>query len=74
MARGDDHGWFDYRWQNLAASYDAVPPGPRWAVVSAIRYLYESDPYFDPYPGALFDVVEHRAQLIPLLTLADRPG
>jgi len=50
-----------------------LPPKEAWAILSAIRHLYETDPYFEPYPGVRFDPREHRAHLIPLLTLADRP-
>jgi hypothetical protein len=73
LTRGDDMGWFDYRWEQQARTYLALPAGPRWAVLSAIRYLYESDPGFTPYPQALFDPADHRAVLIPALTRADRP-
>jgi hypothetical protein len=73
MARGDAQGWFSYRWEQQALAYERLPPSARWAVLSAIRYLYESDPGFSPYPQALFDPLDHRARLIPLLTLADRP-
>lgn len=74
IARGDAQGWFSYRWEQQALFYERLPPGARWAVLSAIRYLYESDPGFAPYPQALFDPLDHRARLIPLLTLADRPA
>jgi hypothetical protein len=67
LARGDVQGWFSYRWEQQAAIYDALPPAPRWAVLSAIRFLYETDPGFAPYPQALFDPAGHRARLIPLL-------
>jgi hypothetical protein len=74
MARGDAQGWFAYRWEQQALVYERLPPGARWAVLSAIRYLYEIDPGFAPYPQALFDPMDHRARLIPVLTLADRPA
>ncbi len=73
MARGDEQGWFDYRWEQFALAYQNLPDPARWAVLSAVRYLYETDIYFEPYPTALFDPVEHRAHLIPHLTIADRP-
>lgn len=73
MERGDDQGWFDFRWEQNAADYDRFPPRARWAVMSAVRFLYESDPDFRPYAMALFDPVDHRAQLIPHLTIEDRP-
>jgi hypothetical protein len=73
MARGDAQGWFSYRWEQQALAYERLSPSARWAVLSAIRYLYETDPGFAPYPQALFDPLDHRAHLIPLLTLADRP-
>ncbi len=74
LARGDVHGGFSRRWEQQAAIYDALPPAPRWAVLSGVRYLYETDPGFAPYPKALFDPAEHPARLIPLLTLSDRPA
>jgi hypothetical protein len=74
IARGDAQGWFAYRWEQQALSYERLSPGARWSVLSAIRYLYESDPGFAPYPQALFDPMDHRARLIPVLTLADRPA
>jgi hypothetical protein len=73
IARGDLQGWFSYRWEQQALVYERLPAGARWAVLSAIRYLYESDPSFAPYPQALFDPLHHRARLIPMLTPADRP-
>jgi hypothetical protein len=73
LARGDAQGWFSYRWEQQALVYERLSPGARWAVLSAIRYLYETDPGFAPYPQALFDPLDHRARLIPLLTPADRP-
>jgi hypothetical protein len=73
IARGDVQGWFSYRWEQQALVYERLPAGARWAVLSAIRYLYESDPGFAPYPQALFDPLDHRARLIPMLTPADRP-
>ena len=74
MARGDDQGWFSYRWEQQALVYDRLPAGARWAVLSAIRYLYETDPGFVPYPQAVFDPRDHRARLIPLLMSGDRQG
>jgi hypothetical protein len=74
MALGDAQGWFSYRWEQQALVYERLPGGARWAVLSAIRYLYETDPGFEPYPQALFDPLDHRARLIPLVTLADRPA
>lgn len=73
LSRGDAQGWFSYRWEQQALAYERLPPAARWAVLSAIRYLYETDPGFQPYPQALFDPTDHRARLIPLLTIADRP-
>lgn len=74
LANGDVQDWFSYRWEQQATIYDALPPSPRWTVLSAIRYLYETDPGFAPYPQALFDPAGHRARLIPLLSLSDRPA
>lgn len=74
LARGDDRDWFPYRWEQQARTYLSLPAGPRWAVLSGIRYLYESDPGFAPYPRALFDPAANRAVLIPPLTAADRPS
>jgi hypothetical protein len=73
MTRGDDQGWFTYRWEQQGAVYLRLAVAPRWAALSAIRYLYESDPEFAPYPQTLFDPADHRAVLIPALTRADRP-
>lgn len=73
ISRGDHKGWFDFRWEALGRHYGQLPPREAWAIQSAIRYLYETDPYFEAYPGAQFDPEEHRAHLIPLLTMDDRP-
>lgn len=73
ITQGDPGGVFARRWERQAAVYDALPAAPRWAVLSAIRYLYESEPGFAPYPQAQFDPADHPARLIPLLTLSDRP-
>jgi len=73
LSRGDQKGWFDSRWEALGGHYAQLPPRQAWAMQSAIRYLYETDPYFEAYPGVRFDPAEHRARLIPLLTVDDRP-
>ncbi|MGI1662305.1 hypothetical protein ACRDNQ_08690 [Palleronia sp. KMU-117] len=73
LSRGDEQGWFSYRWEQQALAYERLEPAARWAVLSGIRHLYETDPAFQPYPQALFDPTDHRARLIPLLTIADRP-
>ena len=73
LSRGDDKGWFADRWEQQARTYLSLPAGPRWAILSAIRDLYESDPGFTPYPQARFDPAGSRADLIPALTRVDRP-
>lgn len=73
LARGDDQGWFDERWEKLASAYDALPAPQREAVMAGVRYLYESDAGFAPYASSDFAYDDHPARMIPPLAPA-RPA
>lgn len=42
----DRLGWFEFRWERLAAEYNALPASVRCPIMAAIRYLYEVDKEF----------------------------
>jgi len=45
----DDMHWFDFRWHNLAADYNALPKSARAPSLAGPRYLYEKGAEFMPY-------------------------
>lgn len=59
----DIRGDMDYRWQNNAKAYFAMPEaGP---ILAGFRHLYETIPEWNPYWLAYFDVADHRAITLP---------
>ncbi|WP_037308848.1 hypothetical protein [Ruegeria halocynthiae] len=42
----DRMGWFDFRWERLAAEYNALPGTVRGPILAGFRYLYEADKEF----------------------------
>jgi hypothetical protein len=63
--KGDLQGSTDFRWENNARAYMALPRPLRTPILAGFRAIYESDPGWAPYYSALFDVTEHRAILLP---------
>ncbi len=63
--KGDLQGSTDFRWENNAAAYLALPPELRGPILAGFRAIYESDDNWSPYYSALFDSAENRAVLLP---------
>lgn len=42
----DRMGWFNFRWESLAAEYNALPGTVRGPIMAGFRYLYEADKEF----------------------------
>lgn len=63
--KGDLQSSTDFRWENNASAYLAMPPALRDPVLAGFRAVYEADECWSPYYGALFDPSENRAVLLP---------
>lgn len=63
--KGDLHASTDFRWENNAAAYLAMPHGLREPILAGFRAIYEADDGWSPYYSALFDSAENRAVLLP---------
>lgn len=47
----DNVGWFEFRWSNLAADYNALPERVRVPILAGLRFLYESGEDFLTFTG-----------------------
>lgn len=65
LHKGDLQASTDFRWENNAAAYLALPPPLRDPILAGFRAIYESDGGWSPYYSALFDRTENRAVLLP---------
>lgn len=66
LRKGDYQGHTEFRWQNNATAYLALPPSHQDPILAAFRYLYESDPLWDPYYSGQFDPCDYSAVLLPM--------
>ncbi|SHF73832.1 hypothetical protein SAMN05444273_11110 [Litoreibacter ascidiaceicola] len=46
LPTNDSMGWFEFRWERLAAEYNALPDSVRYPILAGFRYLYEADKEF----------------------------
>lgn len=46
LPSNDRMGWFEFRWERLAADYNALPPTVRLPILAGFRYLYEVNKEF----------------------------
>jgi hypothetical protein len=65
LRKGDMQGHTDFRWQNNAAAYLAMPDTLRHPILAGFRYIYETDPGWCPHFSALFDPYDHHCKIIP---------
>jgi hypothetical protein len=63
--KGDLQASTDFRWENNAEAYLALPPPLRDAIIAGFRTIYETDDGWAPYYSALFDPADNRAVLLP---------
>ncbi len=62
---GDLQGSTDFRWENNADAYIAMPQSLRDPILAGFRAIYEADQGWSPYYSALFDPRDNRAILLP---------
>ena len=63
----DRMGWCEFRWERLAAEYNALPDSVRYPILAGFRYLYEADKEFLWYSERKnWHPVEAREFMIPL--------
>lgn len=63
--KGDLQGSTDFRWENNAAAYLALPRDLREPILAGFRAIYETDDGWSPYYSAQFDSRDNRAVLLP---------
>lgn len=63
--KGDLQGSTDFRWENNAAAYLALPAPLRAPILAGFRAICEADAGWAPYYSALFDPSENRTILLP---------
>lgn len=69
---GDEYGWFDFRWENLASDYNALPESVRVPILTGIRHLYEANSGFLHYSSKTFwDPVERPEKMIDFVELPE---
>ncbi len=68
----DEYGWFDFRWENLASNYNALPQSVRVPILTGIRHLYEANSDFLRYSSKTFwDPVERPEIMIDFVELPE---
>lgn len=68
----NDLGWFEFRWSNLAADYNALPDSVRAPILAGLRCLYEAGEDFLTYTGhKRCDPVTAPDGMIDFVELAD---
>lgn len=65
---GDTQSDFEFRWENLAPDYNALPPSVRGPILAGLRYVYESDMDFLTYHTRTYHPLDTQDWLIPHVT------